>query len=91
MLLCPQKQRIRNIIAPSQDLGHSDKPVKAKPAAVVNDTPSAPASDNPRPAAPGASVTDAAGSGTAGDVRHEEERKPGQLLASDFEPRFRCG
>jgi len=93
-----QKQRIRNIISPAQDLGHSDKPVKAK--APSTDAPAAaPAPPEPAPRTGHDSTSTsidsepaAAGARTAArEGPAAEERKPGQLLASDFAPTFRCG
>ncbi|GAA5850880.1 hypothetical protein JCM9279_006227 [Rhodotorula babjevae] len=87
------KQRIRNIISPSQDLGHSDKPVKAKApstAAAAAPAPPVPAPranhDSTQPSSDARPTTTGAAGGP-----EVEERKPGQLLASDFAPSFRCG
>ncbi|GAA5924961.1 hypothetical protein JCM3775_006328 [Rhodotorula graminis] len=92
------KQRIRNIISPAQDLGHSDKPVNAKApttAAAAAPAPPVPAPDDnldatstPSGSDPSTTSARAAAAEGAPDV---EERKPGQLLASDFAPSFRCG
>ncbi|GAA5907964.1 hypothetical protein JCM8208_004009 [Rhodotorula glutinis] len=91
------KQRIRNIISPAQDLGHSDKPVKAKALTTAAAAPAPPVpaprdgiepthpSSVPEPTETGARTAAAEG---GSDV---EERKPGQLLASDFAPTYRCG
>ncbi|GAA5823387.1 hypothetical protein JCM3770_006848 [Rhodotorula araucariae] len=85
------KQRIRNIIAPAQDLGHSDKPSKHKvSAASASTTAPGPHGSGSGPGdAGGAMSSRADGSETA--LEGEEGRKPGQLLASDFAPTFRCG
>jgi predicted Rdx family selenoprotein len=92
-----QKQRIRNLIAPSQDLGHSDKPAKsANPV-------SSSSADAPPPAN---TAAESVSKGPAGDVPDRAEgvtvgaqggaappadqdgMRP--LTAADFEPRFRC-
>ncbi|GAA5858836.1 hypothetical protein JCM8547_005007 [Rhodosporidiobolus lusitaniae] len=72
------KQRIRNLIAPSQSLGHSDKP---------SSTSSSSASKSDAPATP---TVEATGSVKEKPSEEDMERKPGQLLASDFAPTFRC-
>ncbi|BGP28537.1 hypothetical protein JCM10296v2_000273 [Rhodotorula toruloides] len=91
------KQRIRNLIAPAQDLGHSDKPAKsANPI-------SSSSADAPPPAN---TAAESVSKGPAGDVPDKAEgvtvgaqggaappvpqdgMRP--LTAADFEPRFRC-
>ncbi|BGP36355.1 hypothetical protein JCM10450v2_000254 [Rhodotorula kratochvilovae] len=85
------KQRIRNIIAPSQDLGHSDKP--SKPQTLASPAPTAAPIPPVSSGAAGAGAAGGMGSGGGVGVQagEEEGRKPGQLLASDFAPTFRCG
>ncbi|BGO94788.1 hypothetical protein NBRC10512_005393 [Rhodotorula toruloides] len=92
------KQRIRNLIAPSQDLGHSDKPAKSS-----NPVSSSPSVDAPPPAN---TAAESVSKGPAGDVADDaegvtlgaqggaappaEEEGMRPLTKADFEPRFRC-
>ncbi|GAA5909270.1 hypothetical protein JCM6882_003784 [Rhodosporidiobolus microsporus] len=102
------KQRIRNLIAPSLSLGHSDKP--STHAAASSSSTSSSSGPQTAPSIPPlpASVSDAQPLPTEVRTAQQEEeemppfpgaeeastaggRKPGQLLASDFAPSFRCG
>ncbi|GJN92110.1 hypothetical protein Rhopal_005139-T1 [Rhodotorula paludigena] len=81
------KQRIRNLIAPSQGLGHSDKPSK------VSSTRSAP----PAVASPANTAAEAAhkpvngAADAAGGLKEGAEDAPTEWKATDWEPKFRCG
>ncbi|GAA6015054.1 hypothetical protein JCM8202_004866 [Rhodotorula sphaerocarpa] len=100
------KQRIRNLIAPAQDLGHSDKPVASSSSSSAtahahSATPAPPASALTTPAhtaaemqRPPASEPVAAGGGADPAAQVDLSALPDQplqpLTAADFEPRFRC-
>ncbi|GAA5885484.1 hypothetical protein JCM3774_003366 [Rhodotorula dairenensis] len=91
------KQRIRNLIAPSQSLGHSDKPVasalamqpqaEAAPAAA---TPANTTAEMPQagPRAVTAEPTEIAQETVDLSALAEQPLKP--LTAEDFAPRYRC-
>ncbi|GAA5972703.1 hypothetical protein JCM11641_002983 [Rhodosporidiobolus odoratus] len=74
------KQRIRNLIAPSKDLGHSDKPSRQQP------TSNSASSPEVNAAATGKTEP------TPQDPQHglAEARSDGRLIADDFAPRFRA-
>jgi hypothetical protein len=86
-----QKQRIRNLIAPSQNLGHSDKPVASTlsstqpqiPATEPDTTPANTTAEMQRSAVPPKSAEDVDLSALA-----EQPLKP--LTEDDFAPRYRC-
>ncbi|BGP12436.1 hypothetical protein JCM10213_006998 [Rhodosporidiobolus nylandii] len=83
------KQRIRNLIAPSLSLGHSDKPSTAASATPSTAPPAPPVATAAATAEPApAPATEASSTDTA---PAKQERKPGQLLPEDFAPTFRCG
>ncbi|POY71206.1 hypothetical protein BMF94_5518 [Rhodotorula taiwanensis] len=89
------KQRIRNLIAPQQNLGHSDKPV-SRPSADHQGAPSVPTPPSNTSAERHSSVPPR----IAAD--NETSEKPGidlagladqplqPLTAADFEPKYRC-
>ncbi|GAA5955319.1 hypothetical protein JCM8115_001913 [Rhodotorula mucilaginosa] len=85
------KQRIRNLIAPSQNLGHSDKPVASTlsstqpqiPATEPDTTPANTTAEMQRSAVPPKSAEDVDLSALA-----EQPLKP--LTEDDFAPRYRC-
>lgn len=93
--ICTQKQRIRNLIAPQQNLGHSDKPV-SRPSADHQGAPSVPTPPSNTSAERHSSVPPR----IAAD--NETSEKPGidlagladqplqPLTAADFEPKYRC-
>ncbi|GAA6002795.1 hypothetical protein JCM10207_007686 [Rhodosporidiobolus poonsookiae] len=89
------KQRIRNLIAPSQSLGHSDKPTHHA-AAPPPSAPSASAAASSEPAVeadPPAQEEESAADHLSRLLEQssaDPQRKEGQLTAADFEPRYRC-
>ncbi|GAA6040363.1 hypothetical protein JCM8097_007576 [Rhodosporidiobolus ruineniae] len=98
------KQRIRNLIAPFQSLGHSDKPSvhasSAQPASSSAASSSAPAPPPVPTPAPSAEVASEEAAASEQDAflqslgiktdGSEAVRQDGQLLASDFAPSYRC-
>ncbi|GAA5981429.1 hypothetical protein JCM10908_004106 [Rhodotorula pacifica] len=89
------KQRIRNLIAPTQNLGHSDKPVSARapppptrPSQVPESTPANTTAEAPR-ARPAVGAKPIEGVGEV-DMASLADQPLKPLTAADFEPRYRC-